>query len=186
MSQHTPPQLNPTRQRLYEYACDIVDSWSFDTMKEYAETEIHKEIESKFLYNPNDLEKEMNEFYEKNLPSKNKKFKEVTVIHEYSIAIEDKITVPVDANIDDVYVKWGNIDLLETFDDESLDPIEPKCVGTIKSNLNYEMDFKRPDAVLAHDGERVLVSYGTDSEEAEKFWQEILNNRKKLKGENNA
>ena len=186
MSQHAPPQLKPLEERLYEYACDIVDTWSFDTMKEYAETEIHEEIKTKFLYEPSKLEQEMKDFYEENKPSKNKKFKEITIIHEYTVVIEDKITVPVDANIDDVYVKWGNIDLLETYDEDTLEPIEPKCVGTIKSNLNYEMDFKRPDAVLAHDGERVLVSYGTNSEEAENFWQEILNNRNKLKGENNA
>ena len=180
MSQHTPPQLNPTRQRLYEYACDIVDSWSFDTMKEYAETEIHKEVESKFLYNPNDLEEEMNEFYEENKPSRNKKFKEVTVIHEYSVVIEDKITVPVDAKIDDAYIKWGNIDLLESSD---LDFNEQKCVGTTKSDLHYEMDFKRPDTVLVHDENKVLVSYGDNAEGNEKAWQGMLDRKNKSKGE---
>ena len=189
MSQHAPPQLKPLEERLYEYACDIVDTWSFDTMKEYAETEIHEEIKNKFLYEPSKLEQEMNEFYEENKPSKNKKFKEITILHDYSVTIEDKIMVPVDANIDDVYIKWGNITLLE--DQNNDDPsfsegTEPECVGYIESNLNYEMDFKRPDSVLAHDGEKVLVSYGTDSEETEKFWQEMLNNRNKLKGEDNA
>ena len=183
MSQHTPPQLNPTRQRLYEYACDIVDSWSFDTMKEYAETEIHKEIESKFLYNPNDLEKEMNEFYEGDEPSRNKKLKEVTVIHEYSVVIEDKITVPVDAKIDDAYIKWGNIDLLETLDEDSISPIDQKCVGTTKSDLHYEMDFKRPDAVLVHDENKVLVSYGDNAEGNEIAWQGMLDRKNKSKRE---
>ena len=186
MSQHTPPQLKPLEERLYEYACNIVDSWSFDTMKEYAETEIHEEIKTKFLYEPSKLEQEMKEFYEENKPSKNKKFKEVTIIHEYTVAIEDKITVPVDAIIDDVYIKWGNIDLLASFDEDSLAPVEQKCVGTIKSNLNYEMDFKRPDSVVVFDENKVLVSYGDNAEGNEKAFQSILDRKNKLKGEDNA
>jgi hypothetical protein len=181
--------MNPIRERLYKYACDIVDSWSFDTMKEYAEAEIHKEIETKFLYDPGVMEQEMHDFYEENKPPQNKRFKEVTILHDYSVTIEDKITVPVDANIDDVYIKWGNITLLENQnnDDPAINQAtEAECVGYTESNLNYEMDFKRPDSVLAHDGEKVLVSYGTDAEETEKFWQEMLKNRNKLKGENNA
>ena len=182
MSQHTPPQINPIRERLYKYACDIVDSWSFDTMKEYAEAEIHKEIETKFLYDPGKMEQEMHDFYEENKPSQNKRFKEITILHDYSVTIEDKIMVPVDANIDDAYIKWGRITLLENQnnDDPALDQnTESEEVGFIESNLNYEMDFKRPDSVLVHDGEKVLVSYGTDAEETEKFWQEMLDNRKK-------
>jgi phosphoenolpyruvate synthase/pyruvate phosphate dikinase len=174
--------MNPIRERLYKYACDVVDSWSFDTMKEYAETEIHKEIETKFLYDPGKMEQEMHDFYEENKPSQNKRFKEITILHDYSVTIEDKIMVPVDANIDDAYIKWGRITLLENQnnDDPALDQAaESEEVGFIESNLNYEMDFKRPDSVLVHDGEKVLVSYGTDAEETEKFWQEMLDNRKK-------
>jgi hypothetical protein len=174
--------MNPIRERLYKYACDIVDSWSFDTMKEYAETEIHKEIETKFLYDPGKMEQEMHEFYEENNPSQNKRFKEITILHDYSVTIEDKIMVPVDANIDDAYIKWGRITLLENQNNDDLvfdQTTESEEVGFIESNLNYEMDFKRPDSVLVHDGEKVLVSYGTDAEETEKFWQEMLDNRKK-------
>ena len=158
MSQHTPPQLESIEEKLYKYACDIVDSWSFDTMKEYAEAEIHKEVISKFSEKPVSLTKEMMNFYEGDEPSINKKFKEVTVIHEYSVVIEDKITVPVDAKIDDAYIKWGNIDLLETLDENSISLTDQKCVGTTKSNLDYEMDFKRPDTILVHDENNVLVS----------------------------
>jgi hypothetical protein len=128
------------------------------------------------------MEQEMHEFYEENKPSQNKRFKEITILHDYSVTIEDKIMVPVDANIDDAYIKWGRITLLENQnnDDPALDQTtESEEVGFIESNLNYEMDFKRPDSVLVHDGEKVLVSYGTDAEETEKFWQEMLDNRKK-------
>ena len=61
------------RHTLYEYACDIVDSWSFETMKEYAETKIYEEVETKFMNEPLALQEEMNEFYEENEPSRNKK-----------------------------------------------------------------------------------------------------------------
>ena len=188
MSQHTPPQMNPIRERLYKYACDIVDSWSFDTMKEYAETEIHKEIETKFLYDPGKMEQEMHEFYEENKPSQNKRFKEITIIHEYSVAIEDKIMVPVDAKIDDAYIKWGRITLLENQNND--DPAfnqatESEEVGFIESNLNYEMDFKRPNSVIVFDENKVLVSYGDNAEGNEKAFQGILDRKNKLKGVSN-
>ena len=183
MSQHTPPQLNPMSHTLYEYACDIVDSWSFETMKEYAETKIYEEVETKFMNKPVALQEEMNEFYEENKPSRNKKLKEVTVIHEYSVVIEDKIKVPVDAKINDAYIKWGNIDLLETLDEDSISPTDQKCVGTTKSDLHYEMDFKRPDTILVHDENNVLVSYGENAEGNERAWQGMLNRKNKSKGE---
>jgi len=118
--------------------------------------------------------------------NKKPKYKQVTVLHEYIVTIEDKITVPADANVDDAYIKWGNISLFEDQANDDSGETEQECVGSLESNFHHEIDFKRPATVLVHDEENVLVSYGRDAEENKKFWQSMLDNRKNRKGENNA
>ena len=45
------------------------------------------------------------------------------------------------------------------------------------------MDFKRPDTILVHDENKVLVSYGENAEGNEKAWQGMLDRKNKSKGE---
>jgi len=57
------PAWDDLNERVYKYACDIVDSWSFETMKEYAETKIIDELLDKVKISPFSLHQEMEKFY---------------------------------------------------------------------------------------------------------------------------
>ena len=76
----------------------------------------------------------------------------VQVINEYSFCIATEVEIPADAEINDVYVKWDNMEVITTS-------------GVFTSEIDLteqEVDYKRPFNIMV---------FGKDGDMSQLIWE---------------